>query len=63
MSRDELAQSMPCKEEEGEAKHEGEANVRILPHKNIFLSKSPTFPTPGKENPNKTWQSRVKDWV
>ena len=33
------------------------------PHKNIFLLKSPTFPTPGMENPNKTWQSRVKDWV
>ena len=32
-------------------------------HKNIFLLKSPTFPTPGKENLNKAWQSRVKDWV
>ena len=42
------------------------SDVRMLsssPHKNIFLLKSPTFPTPGKENPNKSWQSRVKDWV
>ena len=39
------------------------SNVRILPPQKYFLLKSPTFPTPGKENPNKSWPFRVNDWV